>query len=121
MKKGEWYLKQGRTSAITFGKSNGAEADINHSGCGVRSTQEGSPYVLDEATTREVIILSHAEHATGDVLPTGFSHLGDSGSFVIDTQGKVCGLLYAEHIGHCSGRHDTRAGSLYCSEDNHSR
>lgn len=114
MIKGNWYLKQGRTSGITSGMCNGVEAEINRTGS-VRYTETGKEYPLGKNTTRELIILSYEKLGHGPNAPMFQDELsapGDSGAFVIDTEGRVCGLLYGEHTGLCggSGRQDRGAG-----------
>ena len=114
MVKGNWYMKQGRTSGITSGIYNGVEADVNRTGS-VRYTEAGKEYQLGKNTTRELIILSYEKRGhepNAPIFQDEFSAPGDSGAFVIDTEGRVCGLLSGEYTGLCggSGRTDRGAG-----------
>ena len=108
MKKGNYYLKRGRSTGLTVGRCNGIEADIQSQG--FRYTEDGKLYELGKHTTREFIVLSFEAIFNGDSKQTGFSQPGDSGALVVDVDGQVCGLLYGEHTGLCGNRHDIGAG-----------
>lgn len=101
--KGAWYFKKGRTSGITSGLCNGTEAEINNR-TGLRYTETGDVYTLGPRTTRELMIMSYVTIRDGIAdkdFQDEFSEPGDSGSFVVDALGRVCGLLYGEHTGLC--------------------
>ena len=113
---GQWYFKSGRTSGITAGLCNGIEADINREGQGYRFLQSDLSHAMARKCTREFIILSFKSskdvyvHEMEQVRQSEFSEPGDSGSFVINGDGYVCGLLYGEHTGLCGQRDDLGAG-----------
>lgn len=110
MKKGSWYYKRGRTSGITVGKCNGTEMDINRTDSDHNCTGDAQPYNPDQSSTRELIILGCERKHAGPIAQSSFSEPRDSGSLVIDQQGRVCGLLYGEHTGLCGPRHNLGAG-----------
>ncbi|PGH10655.1 hypothetical protein AJ79_05369 [Helicocarpus griseus UAMH5409] len=111
---GKYYMKQGRTTNVTGGMCNGVLALCNwdegkedqdqthyHDQFGYRiaPNPKWDPHAC---TTEEYIILSK----TRPPAPWGASHYftnqqtsfceaGDSGSFVIDGLGNVCGLLHS--------------------------
>lgn len=116
-----WYFKKGRTSSITSGICNGTECEINRTG-EMRYTETGDLYKLGKNTTRELIILSYQKIVDGvrqGEFQDTFSLPGDSGSFVIDQFGAVCGILYGEHSGLCgpAGREDREAGLVTSMDD----
>lgn len=117
IKKNGWYFKQGRTSNVTAGICNGTEAEINRSGQGIRYDEEGKAYTLREKSTRELIILSYDKDHQESEIQVPFSKPGDSGSFVINELGMVCGLLYGEHTGLCGNRYDHGAGLVMSMTD----
>ncbi len=111
--KGEWYFKTGRTSKTTAGLCNGTETEINRTNQGTRFDELGNPYILGSKSTRELVILSYKKGST----QTAFSEPGDSGSFIINKFGDVCGLLYGEHTGLCGAREDCGAGLVTSMDD----
>ncbi|MCJ1403246.1 hypothetical protein MMC11_006469 [Xylographa trunciseda] len=112
---GKWYFKIGRTSGITAGLCHGIQTDIRE-GQGYRNLQSDHPYAMGRKCTRELIVLSYDadfDRYVDDlerVRQSNFSEPGDSGSFIIDGDGDVCGLLYGEHTGLCGRRDDCVAG-----------
>lgn len=117
MQKDGWYYKLGRTTGITVGKCNGTEIEINRVGGYPRYTKNGQIHKLGQSTTRELVILGCEDSDSGQVIQSGFAHPGDSGSFVIDQQGFVCGLLYGEFTGLCGIRNDLGVGLVTCITD----
>ena len=117
MQKDNWYYKRGRTTGITVGKCNGTETEINRVGGYPRYTKDGETYKLGQSTTRELVIIGCDDSDSGQVIQSGFSHPGDSGSFVIDQQGFVCGLLYGEFTGLCGTRNDLGVGLVTSMTD----
>ena len=113
MEKGHRYFKQGRTSAITVGECNGTETELNQIDH-VRYDEDGKKHHMKETTARQLVILSMERE--GDQ-KTEFSKPGDSGSFIIDGSGRVCGLLYGEHTGFCDKRYEVGAGLVTCMTD----
>lgn len=113
MEKGERYFKQARTSGITVGECNGTETELNQMDH-VRYDEDGKKHHMKETSARQLVILS-LERENGQ--PTEFSKPGDSGSFIIDFSGRVCGLLYGEHTGLCNRRYDVGAGLVTCMTD----
>lgn len=117
MVKGHWYYKWGRTSDITIGKCNGTEVEINREGFRY-DDDDGRPIQLTGPhSTREYVILGVTKDSNGRVTQTAFSEPGDSGSFVINTLGEVCGLMYGEHSGLCGSRMDIGVGLVTCMQD----
>ena len=113
MKKGQLYFKQGRTSAITVGVCNGTETDIVQNGP-VRYDEDGKEHSMQGKCARTWLIIS-MEKDQGSPIP--FSKPGDSGSFVIDESGKVCGLLFGEHTGLCGKWENVSSGTVTCMTD----
>ncbi|RMJ21402.1 hypothetical protein PHISP_07724 [Aspergillus sp. HF37] len=111
LEKGQCFLKNGRTSRVTAGICNGARAVCNWTGKGrTRYDHNGKEVVLEQGTTEEYVIVSKTvDQPEREQAP--FAKLGDSGSFVLDVEGHVCGLLYGSLDGLC-GPPDT-AGNYY--------
>lgn len=124
MIKGNWYLKKGRTSGITAGICNGTEVEINRTGQSDRYTETGEKCKLGQQTTRELIILSYENPGKNSLLDlekvqAAFSMKGDSGAFVVDSMGIICGLLYGQHDNLCgeANRNDVGAGLVTSMTD----
>ncbi|GIK04965.1 hypothetical protein Aspvir_009064 [Aspergillus viridinutans] len=96
---GDVYFKMGRTTGVTTGVCHGTRA-ICHWKDSIRYDHIGNENDLSVTTTEEYIIVSKrlnsAEHTQA-----AFVEDGDSGSLVIDTDGNVCGLVYAGFSGKC--------------------
>ncbi|GIC91428.1 uncharacterized protein Aud_007871 [Aspergillus udagawae] len=96
---GDVYFKMGRTTGVTTGVCHGTRA-ICHWKDSIRYDLIGNENGLSVTTTEEYIIVSKrldsAEHTQAS-----FAEDGDSGSIVIDTDGNVCGLVYAGFSGKC--------------------
>lgn len=111
MKPGEWYMKNGRTSQVTAGVCNGTAAYLQW------PESEKPRYNLNGeevespkgAETKELIILSKARKAVV-TQQASFCLSGDSGSWVINAQGHLCGLLFGEVTGWCGPSNE---GSVY--------
>ena len=95
---------------------NGTEVEINRTGQSDRYTETGEKYKLGQPTTRELIILSYENPAKYSLLnlekvQAAFSMSGDSGAFVVDSMGRICGLLYGKHDNFCgeTNRNDVGA------------
>ncbi|WEW60053.1 hypothetical protein PRK78_005537 [Emydomyces testavorans] len=112
IEKGQWYFKVGRTTDITYGVCNGVAADC----CWPDSDQERydsigkgvAPPPRNE--TKELVIISKKLN-TPSHTQESFCRPGDSGSWVIDANGKLCGLLFGEMRGWCGPGDDT--GAVY--------
>lgn len=100
LEKDGYYMKRGRTTDVTAGICNGALACCKWKpeDC-VRYDHNGDRYQSLEITTEEFVILSKMNRHR-DVRQISFAEQGDSGSFVIDRRGRVCGLLYAGASGY---------------------
>lgn len=77
---------------------------------------DGQPYALGPQSTRELIIMSYDKDKEVHV-QTPFSDPGGSGSFVVDSFGVICGLMYGEHTGLCGTRYDCGAGLVTSMSD----
>lgn len=113
MKKGQRYFKQGRTSDITVGQCNGTETELNQIDH-FRYDEDGKKQHVKETTARQLVILGMERE---DGQQTKFSKPGDSGSFIIDGGGRVCGLLNGEHSGICNDKYDVAEGLVTCMTD----
>ena len=97
--KGGYYIKKGRCTGVTAGVSNGALAccqwsDFQRTGYDHR----GRP--VDIATITEEYVLLNKRKTQLDHEQESFAEHGDSGSFVLDRHGRMCGLLYGATFGH---------------------
>ncbi|KAL1964467.1 hypothetical protein VTN77DRAFT_6893 [Rasamsonia byssochlamydoides] len=101
LEKGSYYVKIGRTSNLTAGVCNGALAYCNWSERdGIRYDEKGTEVKVADNRTEEYVILDKSTRQT-EHTQASFCEAGDSGSFIIDGNGKVCGLLYGELSGRC--------------------
>lgn len=98
LQKGRYYAKQGKTTGISGGVSNGGltycnwtERDPNHK---ARNRVLGC--------TEEHVIFSKKTGVACNYIQETFAEPGDAGSFIIDARSKVCGLLYGTMTGYCS-------------------
>ncbi|KAN0093383.1 hypothetical protein V8E55_004167 [Tylopilus felleus] len=69
-------VKNGTTTATTFGRVNGLESFIRHY----------PPYGINETSTEIAVLRYSKDHAR-------FSEPGDSGSIVLDRTGRIVGVL----------------------------
>lgn len=107
IKPGEWYFKNGRTSQITAGVCNGVTAhcqwaDSDKPRYDIAGDEVKSP---TGAETKELVVLNKTRHVSA-VHQANFCLPGDSGSWVINAQGALCGLLFAEATGWCGPSDD---------------
>lgn len=95
---GEYYCKQGRTTGVTGGICNGVLTHCNCSGRQRARYDQFGNRVTMPVSTEEYVIFSKkmraAEHSQDS-----FCEPGDFGSFLIDSSGDVCGLLYGAFTG----------------------
>ena len=98
IQKGEWYYKKGRTTGVTAGICHGTEVEVGRAGQ-VRWDENGRECVLEAGSTQELIIMSKRKTLT-EGSTDSFSLPGDSGSFLVDCEGRVAGLLYGEFTGY---------------------
>ena len=89
----------GRSTGVTAGICNGALACCNWEGkdC-VRFQHDGQQVNLSSNVTEEFVIVNNKQGAA-EHQQTSFAESGDSGSFVINNSGQVCGLLYGATSG----------------------
>lgn len=113
MEKGKRYFKVGRSSAITVGVCNGTESEINQTGS-PRYDEDGKEYIMRGHCARVLTITSMEKW---NVNQSPFSKPGDSGSFVVDGDGLVCGLLFGEVTGHVGRRYEVGLGTVTCMTD----
>ncbi|RMJ27304.1 hypothetical protein PHISP_01818 [Aspergillus sp. HF37] len=103
---GEYYLKQGRSTGITSGVSNGVLTYCNWSARDRgRYDDHGQPAQVqasrtEASCTEEFVIFSKKAMSQAHTQST-FMAPGDSGSFVVNQHGEVCGLLYGGVTGLC--------------------
>ncbi|KAL8856695.1 MAG: hypothetical protein Q9198_010760 [Flavoplaca austrocitrina] len=106
-----WYFKIGRTTGLTAGVCNGVESYIFMNETRYLHDSEGNiirainpdPTVdpnLVEYCEEWVIINAHSEKRVF-TSHRPFCDNGDSGAFVWDSQGRLCGLLYGHVSGWC--------------------
>ncbi|KAJ5090106.1 hypothetical protein N7532_008790 [Penicillium argentinense] len=94
LEKGKYYLKLGRTTGLTMGQCNGALARCRwSSGVQTRYDPNSTPVTLSDNYTQEFVILSVRPDGSA-AIQDDFVLEGDSGSLVLDVDGKVCGVLY---------------------------
>lgn len=98
---GEMYFKCGRSTDVTAGICNGVEAYVNwkDSDC-IRYDASGQEVNITGGYTEEFAVLSRTSTHAG-TFQSGFCAPGDSGSFLLDKAGHVCGLLYGRLNGEC--------------------
>ncbi|KAJ5473527.1 hypothetical protein N7475_003093 [Penicillium sp. IBT 31633x] len=87
LQEGRYCVKKGRTTDVTGGVCNGPKSCCNWSSCPVRYDSDGNAIDTQTARTEEFVILGN--HGS-------FAEPGDSGSFILDEDGAVAGLLFAE-------------------------
>lgn len=99
LEEGNFYFKMGRSTGVTAGICNGALACCNWEGkdC-VRFQHDGQQVNLSSNVTEEFVIVNNKQGAA-EHQQTSFAESGDSGSFVINNSGQVCGLLYGATSG----------------------
>ena len=116
IKKGKWYFKVEQTSGVTTGLYNGAALDLNRGeempwydddSKLIEPTVEMDPGM--QVVTRELIILALRTDPFGRETQSAFCQKGDSGSFVLDRSGDVCGLLYGNFLAFIGAQDDPRA------------
>ncbi|KAJ9218307.1 hypothetical protein DTO166G4_173 [Paecilomyces variotii] len=101
LEKGAYYVKVGRTTGLTAGICNGTLAYCNRpKEDQLRYDEQGNEVNVASNLTEEYVIL---DKSTGEPMhaQTSFCVSGDSGSFVLDNMGQICGLLYGELSGAC--------------------
>ena len=72
--------------------------------------KDGNPIDLAINHTRELVILSYDTKDLGAQIQQIFCAPGDSGSFVIETDGAVAGILHGYFAGFCGGQYHCGAG-----------
>jgi hypothetical protein len=91
LKGGDYCVKNGRTSRVTAGICNGSKAYCNwESSC--RYNSSGEPVDMATVVTEEFIIV--AEESELDHSKRAFCVGGDAGSFILNRDGAVTGLLW---------------------------
>ncbi|KAK2802209.1 hypothetical protein FQN51_004891 [Onygenales sp. PD_10] len=92
---GKWYYKCGRTTEITAGICNGVESSAKWRGAyTTRYDANGVKIEDDDSHTEEFVIISMRQGVQKYQFP--FCEVGDSGSAILDSYGKLCGLLFGE-------------------------
>lgn len=95
---GKFYYKVGRTTGLTHGICHGTQAYVP--GEHIRYNERGNPVrVRDKGqATMEWILVGGPDD---EKKQTSFCQPGDSGAFIIDTDGKVSGLMYGNLQNYC--------------------
>lgn len=83
---------------MSTGVCHGTEAEVQREGQ-IRWDEIGNEVVLGKESTSELVIMNRSTRVFEDSAES-FSKAGDSGSFVINTDGEVAGLIYAELAGY---------------------
>ncbi|KAL4908779.1 hypothetical protein BDW74DRAFT_174011 [Aspergillus multicolor] len=115
--KNSWYCKSGITTGVTGGICNGVSTDCQWpKEKRQRYSKDGktAQYITD-GITEEWVVTSEMAGAGGR-RQTAFSLEGDSGSGIIDREGRICGLLYGGAKGLC-GYSDNHISGLCSSMD----
>lgn len=111
IKPDRWYFKHGRTTGITAGICNGIESYIFMGDTRYAHNRQGDieriinpdpnakPEDL-EYSEEWIIINAHSSNRSFTNQQT-FCDRGDSGSFIWDAQGRLCGLLFGDVHGWC--------------------
>lgn len=97
--KDRYYTKLGRSTGVTSGICHGALACCNWKGKDrISYREDGQQVEVSSNVTEEFIIVSKKQVA-GGFQQSFFAENGDSGSFVMNVDGQVCGLLYGATSG----------------------
>jgi hypothetical protein len=92
--KGEYYFKVGRTTGLTTGICNGVKTHCHWDDDErVRYDERGNQVDMAPDITEEYILVRQSL-GQGVLEQDAFCKPGDSGSFIIDRFGRICGLLY---------------------------
>jgi hypothetical protein len=107
----EWYCKTGRTTGLTAGILNGITTHVNWPAASrERYTKDGKDRArLEEGVTEEWVITTESVGPGAKTQGT-FIEEGDSGSGIIDRQGRICGLAYGGANALCGHREDQISG-----------
>jgi hypothetical protein len=119
VQKNDWYVKVGRTTHITAGICNGTEACIPRPN-GSHYDEQGKLLEPGKLSTLELVVLSRENKSSqaGDQITQIDTCLrGDSGAFMIDTNGDVAGFLYGFITGHCGSQVYVNSALVSCMTD----
>jgi hypothetical protein len=116
---GDWYMKLGRTTGITAGLCNGVMAYRPKQCDRLRYDLDGNEVKADEDIhVTHVIVAEQHVLDNGDSAPIGFCCPGDSGSLVLNSAGKVCGMVWGSFTGVGHGGVDwVGAGLVSCMSE----
>lgn len=107
LEKGRYYMKLGRTTGVTAGYCNGALACRSWAGKSTAKYDHGGRGLENlQRITEEYVIVG--ESRGSQTLFAGDD--GDSGAFVFDVDGQVCGLLFGAINGYRGGPDRVNAG-----------
>lgn len=99
LEKDRYYTKLGRSTGVTSGICHGALACCNwKEKYHIRYQHDGQQVEVSPNVTEEFVIVSKRQ-VGGDFQQSSFAESGDSGSFVVNVDGQVCGLLYGATSG----------------------
>ncbi|KAL3481093.1 hypothetical protein BJX99DRAFT_254072 [Aspergillus californicus] len=111
LEKDQWYCKTGRTTELTSGICNGITTYCNWPAASRdRFSKDGKDRVrIEDGVTEEWVITTEEVGRDGKTQGT-FIETGDSGSGIIDREGRICGLAYGGAEALCGHRHDQTSG-----------
>ncbi len=114
--KGHWYFKVGRTTAVTTGICHGIEVYCNITGIKHRTEYDETnmrPTLKRVDYTEELVIINRV---TGQAVheQSDFCQSGDLGSWLIDADIFVAGLLFGGITGFCGPPRPTKKNWILC-------
>ncbi|KAJ9354538.1 hypothetical protein C8Q69DRAFT_450575 [Paecilomyces variotii] len=115
MKKGDYYIMVGRTSDVRVGRCNGTLATCHWRDSHVRYDENGN--AVETSKVCEEWVVMGQEIRDNKLVQGIFCQRGDSGAFLIDTSGYVCGLLYGYLDAKVKEDLYTHAGLVNCMGD----
>ena len=106
IEKGQWYFKIGRTTGITTGVCNGTAtkfrlADEPKHVIHNKAGEVDATVKMDNNTVEELVIVNSKFSIFSPSTQKTFCSPGDSGSLLIDAEGRVAGLVYGAMTGQC--------------------
>lgn len=106
IQKNDYYIKVGRTTNLTAGLCNGVVANCHwRERDRLRYDAQGRRVRITPSVTMEWVVVSKKKEMA-QWTQSPFCGPGDSGSILIDADGRVCGLLYTEMTGFCGPEGD---------------
>ncbi|KAJ9293652.1 hypothetical protein DTO271G3_7534 [Paecilomyces variotii] len=115
MKKGDYYIMVGRTSDVRVGRCNGTLATCHWRDSHVRYDENGN--AVETSKVCEEWVVMGQEIKDNKLVQGIFCQRGDSGAFLINASGYVCGLIYGYMDAQVKEDLSTRAGLINCMGD----